>query len=176
MRFRSIESYKKAWSGHAIPEHVDNLVNDFGVNSCQVCNGHKFSMVERFLTEGNATPDYDYDFGEFGYPAIDHAVFLKRADGLTFVLTMPYGTPEFFCECFNGLLSEYQARKLEIRTAIEEGFGREYKYKRWRKLIYSDAAIQAVVVDNRYKVRDNGSIVAIIATEDTLHEIGLANV
>ena len=173
MRFESIKTYKKSWGEYAIQEHIDNLVNDFGAKSWHVCYGYKFSMVERFLTEGNARPNYEYDFGCFNDAAIDHAAFIKRMDGKTFILTMPYADNDLFHKWFNELLSDYQAEKFKIRARIEDGYGGNYRHKACKRQIYSDVDIQAVVVDNRYKIRVNGDMAAIIATTETLRVMGL---
>jgi hypothetical protein len=174
MRFMSIKSYKKAWGEYAIQEHIDNLVDGFEAKQWRQCCGYKLSMVERFLTEGNTQPDFHNDFGEFGYhQGIDHAAFIRRTDGRTFVLTMPYDREDSFYKGFNESLKEYQAKKAEIRDRIEEGYGGDYRRKAWRKQICSDVDIRAVVVDNRYKIRENGDMVAVIATAETLREMGL---
>lgn len=181
MRFKPITTYARSWGEYAIQEHIDNLVRDFGVKSWCQCHGQALSMVERVLIDGNAIPRngsaWAYngvqEFGKFNYPAIDHAAFIKCVDGKTFVLTMPYADKDFFHKWFNELIAEYQARKLEIRNDIEDGYGSDYKSKTWIKQIYADTEIRAVIVDNKYKIRKNGDIVAIIATAETLEAMGL---
>lgn len=156
MRFEPISTYYRAWGDYMIPEHIDNLVNDFGVRGWDHAGDdmHKTSLIERVLKQGKATARKN-DFGRFAYPAIDHAVLMKCENGMVFVLTMPYATPESFHSLFDEMIEKYRQEKLN-------------------RGLDANIDIHAVVVDNeRYKTRLNGSLTAIIATEDTLQEMGL---
>lgn len=172
MRFEPIRTYVKSWEGTAIPEHIDNLVNDFGAKSWCISYCEPMSLVERLLVDGKATRRYD-EFGSTYNLPFDHSACIKCVDGRTFVLTMAYADKDYFHECFNKLLAEYRAKKFKIRARIEDGYDSYYKSKAWREQIYADADIQAVVVDGKYKIRTNGDIAAIIATSETLKAMGL---
>lgn len=174
MRFVPIGGYARDWGHLAIPEHVGNLVRDFGAKSWRVCYGHKLSVMERFLTRGNVVTRAG-DFGQEPHgDVIDHAAFIKCDDGKMFVLTMPYGTPDAFLESFDKAMGEYRTKKLKIREDMERGHDWDHRGKAWKEQIFADTDIRAVVVDDRYKIRENGDLAAIIATGETLVAMGLA--
>ena len=156
MRFAPISTYYRAWGDHMIPEHIDNLVNDFGVKGWDHAGDdlHKASLIERVLKQGKATAR-ENDFGEFAHPAIDHAVLMKCKNGMVFILTMPYATPESFNRLFDETINEYRQEKLD--RDLDE-----------------NVDIHAVIIDDdKYKTRLNGDLTAIIATEDTLRKMSL---
>lgn len=166
-------------------ECLDNLIYDFGVKSYGDRPAH-VSELERMLVFGKARLRYDTDFsddssrrmGQRWWHILDHDYMFKCDSGMTFMMTMPYDTHESFHEKFDAMMSAYYERKGEIARLVDDP---NYKYLRkrygtleWRKQFAITQKIDAVIVDDKYKIRENGDFAAVIATTETLHAMGLA--
>lgn len=166
-------------------ECLDNLIRDFGVKSVGDDVYH-LSELERVLVFGK-TISRRFDFsdnsgqcmrnGSSWHLIFDHDYVFKCESGMTFMMTMPYDTHDGFYEKFDAMIHDYYERKSELTHDVNDPqIGRwmwEYKTDGWRKQFAITETMDAVIVDDRYKIRENGDFAAIIATTDTLRKMGI---
>ena len=178
-------------------ECLDNLIRDFDVKSYHWYFQY-MSELERVLVYGNAncrdTDFYPCDHFHHG-TVLDHTLVFKCKIGMPFAMTMPYATPESFNYSFAAMMNDYYDTKNRYRSIVSEltesrdrarfsricdKYGTEdriraenFRGRNWQKQFAIAERIDAVIVDDMYKVRENGNFAAIIATTETLKKMGL---
>jgi len=101
----------------------------------------------------------------------DHVLCFKGMSGAPFVLTMPYATPEVFYRSFNQLADRYYREKSNLADSMGIGYGKEYRTENWGYQFRTPCKMMAIIVPDRFKVRENGDFAAIIATDHWLLEL-----
>jgi hypothetical protein len=186
MRFEPISTYAESYS-LARQEAVDAIVKEFGVTSWSMPPNF-LSELERSLVFGKTVcRDGDFDMSgrneircKYWTGLLDHAAVFKRDDGATFVITMPYSDSERLLSRFNEMMTEYYEHKKRVSEMRKSGCAPEtLKRRHWDDQLAIDPSISpevelmCVIVGDEYKVRENGSIAAIIGTKKVLEDMGL---
>lgn len=139
----------------------------------------KASELERFLVRGRSR-EKKTDFHELRsshksysfLDVFDHAICFKSAYCDPFVLTMPYGDNISFYTAFNEFVTDYYEDKSRIIYAYEHYYPREYSSEEWiHQLFCFQGKIDATIVPNWFKIRENGDFAAIIARDSNLYRI-----
>lgn len=182
MTFDPIDSYSYALMRD---DCFDNLKRDFGVKSWSR-GTHHISELERVLAFGTSRSRPHTDFsdsngrlmGQGAWHIFDHDCIFKCESGMTFMMTLPYDSFDGFFETFYGVTRRYYKRKNEIIRMLNDPqksrWAKEYKTPGWQKQFAITDQIDAVIVDDKYKIRENGDFAAIIAMRGTLSAMGLA--
>lgn len=155
MAMQPIGTYEQAWC-MAQPNCIDNLKRDFGVKAWSELPAY-LSMLERALVFGKSRERFREITRilnlEYWHPIFDHGALLKCNDNTTFALVMPYNEPHEFYRKFYEMINEYYDKKAPLEQPRES------------------ERMTALIVNNRYKIRKNGSFVAIIATVETIERM-----
>ena len=166
MEFEPISTYKKSYPDSIILENFKNIIRALNIKSwCQLPKGvYKISMIERILDKGT-TLQRIYDFGILDYSIIQHAAICQCVDGTTFILTMPDVNKATFYFEFNQFIEEYNEQKRYERQHPTN------QRNDWIEQLNKETDMCALVINNTYKPRQDGKIIAVIGTKKTIDEI-----
>lgn len=168
MRFERIGLYLQN-EPNALTDGVANLIDDFDVVAYSRCPSIRLSELERLLKNGRSVERRDdfYDVpGSWHGQVIDHASVFKCNDGHVFMLTMPYNTERGFYRDFERMMHGYRRARRHFAHDLVSVHN-EQTANRWAPQFVIPPMIEARIVPERYRTRDNGDLVAIIATTGT---------
>jgi hypothetical protein len=165
---------------HSLPlertECLDRLIRDFNIKSWAPHRPKHISELERLLVYGMAIPrraDFTdkrgSDLNCGGYLQVfDHDYLFRCESGITFSLTMPYNTHDGFYTDFDSMMRDYYEMRDRNAAFASQNTHSVYSTKGWENQFAIDQPIDALIVDDRYKIRENGSFAAIIAASSTM--------
>ena len=164
LNFESLATYNTTYADSVIPENVSNVVRDLSVKYwCPIDAGeYKLTLLERLITEKRTAIPRLYDFGDLTYPLIQNAAILKRPNDEIFIITMPDIRQRQFNAEFNTLIAHYnKLKRQQLKHPSVDRFD-------WQRQMKKETDLQALVINNRYKMRTDGKIVAIIGTSKSI--------
>lgn len=173
MRFSPIEKLLDACPETFVEEGYNALINELGVTAWHWHEPNSASELERFLVYGTVRSRKD-DFFRIGerpeyrkLAVFDHAICFKSKTHGSFVLTMPYGTPDEFYSSFDVFANAYE----RYRSRVVELAMTRPSWKIDHLLPYTYQKMMAKIVPDRFKVRMNGDFAAIITNKNWIRDI-----
>lgn len=157
-------------------EGYDALVKEVGVYAWRWHEPLMASELERFLMLGTSRKrssdffEINVTHGKYNKLAVfDHAICFKAYFG-SFVMTMPYGSADYFYRNFNEFSDAYYHEKAEIAEYAKSGISKTYAAENWYSQLFrwNERRMMAAIVSDRFKVRTNGDFAAIIASDALL--------
>lgn len=165
MRFERIENIHDRLE-MAREECIAELVSALDIVDIGIGKPRYTSELERVLANGKSIARAT-DFYVLYEPTVfDHSYMFRCRSGLTFLYTLPYNSRDgFYCD-FRAFIRGYYKEKRELEGLVEHS--KPHTQRRYEGQFLIKDTMDALVVDDRYKIRENGDFAAIIAMNATM--------